>query len=42
MTFIVASCALLLALLGGIVLDELCGGGGQDARRDVPDGFDLR
>jgi hypothetical protein len=42
MTFIVAGCALLLALLVGIVLDDPCGSGGQDAHRDVPDGFDLR
>jgi hypothetical protein len=42
MTFIVAGGALLLALLAGIVLDDLCGGEGHDARRAVPDGFELR
>jgi len=36
MSFIVAGCALLLALLAAIVLDGVSATPGQDARRDVP------
>jgi hypothetical protein len=35
MSFIVAGCVLLLALLAGILLDGIDGGRRQSARRDV-------
>jgi hypothetical protein len=36
MSFVIAGCALLLALLASIVLDDVSASDSQKARRDVP------